>query len=186
MTVKRLAGYAGFVLVSGGCAADRLVAPAAAPPPVSNILRIRGAGVEADPLFIIDGQVYGAGRPRPDVDPAQILIVQVIKGREAVKFYGPAGVHGVVVITTHEGARRAGGVVLVPANSFELRGHAAIAANSPLVLVDGARVPVESLQGIDADRILDVQVLKGRAAIRQYGHAGADGVILIRTRPVGR
>ena len=184
MTVKRLACLAGFVLVSGGCAADRLTAPREPSPQPSNILRVRGAGPD-QPMFIIDGEIYGAGRPHPDVDPAAILSVQVIKGRDAVPFYGAAGAHGVVVVTTEEGARRAGGVAIVPADAFELRGPATVAPTSaePLVLVDGVRVAAATLRDIDAERILDIQVLKGPDAVERYGEGAAEGVVLVRTKP---
>lgn len=185
MTMKRLACLAGFVLVSGGCAADRLVAPREQSPSAMSILRVR-ATQAPEPLFIIDGEVYSAGHPHPDIAPAQIARVEVIKGSTAVERYGPAGANGVVIIIT--GDHPAGGephVLFSPGGTIRLRGSAA-AGVEPIVLVDGVRVPAVALRDIDADRILDIQLLKGPAAVERYGQGAAEGVVLVRTKPAGR
>lgn len=186
MTVKRLACIAGFVLVSGGCAADRLVAPTAAPPQPSNILRIRGAGADQpEPLFVIDGEMYGAGHPHPDISPDQIAGVEVIKGSRAVERYGQAGANGVVIIvTTARAARGEPGTLASPGGTIRLRGSA-VAGAEPLVLVDGVRVPAAALRDIAVGRILDIQLLKGPAAVERYGEGAAQGVVLVRMKPAG-
>lgn len=51
---------------------------------------------------------------------------------------------------------------------------------NPLVFVDGERV--ESLDGVDPTTVLEVNVIKGPAAIEMHGQEAADGVIHVRTR----
>ena len=84
---------AGIILVSGGCAADRVVAADVGDPGASR------AGL-ARPLFVVDGvRVDGA-----DIDPGRIADVQVLKGDVAVARFGEAGRAGVVVIRTQGAA----------------------------------------------------------------------------------
>src|SRR5262249_11390445 len=47
---------------------------------------------------------YTFEHPRPELDPSQIVEVQVLKGERAVAAYGQAGAPGGVIITTPRGA----------------------------------------------------------------------------------
>ena len=51
-------------------------------------------------LIIVDGRALpvASGAPLP-IDPARIRSIELLKGSEAVRRYGPAAVHGVVLIT---------------------------------------------------------------------------------------
>ena len=51
---------------------------------------------------------------------------------------------------------------------------------NPLVIVDGEQVA--SLDGVDPTTILEVNVIKGPAAVELHGPEAADGVIVVRTR----
>lgn len=52
-----------------------------------------------------------------------------------------------------------------------------------LFIVDGVRTDPKQATALTPDRIESVSVLKGAAARAQYGEAGANGVILIKTKP---
>ncbi|HEX6751701.1 MAG TPA: TonB-dependent receptor plug domain-containing protein [Longimicrobium sp.] len=181
MKLKCLAVFGGIILVSGGCAPDRLVSPTA---PSGQMVRAsEGASVSARPMVIVDGKVYTTENGVPEIDAAQIANIEVLKGDAATRVYGQAGANGVVIITTRAGAE--GGeqrIALDPGATFRIRGNATVAAENPLVLVDGVVVPVSALRDIDADDIRDIQVLKGPAAVQQYGDRAADGVVLVRTK----
>ncbi|HEX6751702.1 MAG TPA: hypothetical protein VF092_30695 [Longimicrobium sp.] len=51
-------------------------------------------------LIVVDGRVLpvAPGAPVP-IDPARIQSIELLKGSEAVLRYGPAAMHGVVLIT---------------------------------------------------------------------------------------
>ena len=53
----------------------------------------------------------------------------------------------------------------------------------PLYIVDGQRV--ESIEGVDPERIREVDVLKGPVAVERFGEDGRDGVVQIRTGDPG-
>ena len=180
MKLIRLAYAAGIVVVSGGCASHRMTAPQQ---PSAQGLRVSENGTSAQPLYVVDGQVLSAGRAQ-EIDPDRIAGVEVLKGTRAVERYGDAAANGVVVITTKEGAARGGGQgVAVQGGSarIRVRGNTAI-SDDVLVLVDGHAVSAASLQDIPTADILDIQVLKGAAAVRQYGDRAAEGVIVVRTK----
>jgi TonB-dependent SusC/RagA subfamily outer membrane receptor len=52
-----------------------------------------------------------------------------------------------------------------------------------LVILDGVRSDIRMLRELPPDRIESVSVVKGAAALAQYGEAGANGVIVIKTKP---
>jgi TonB-dependent SusC/RagA subfamily outer membrane receptor len=168
---------AGGILVSGGCAADHLTAP---PQPSARTVRVAGSG---SPLYVIDGQVYTGDAAGRAVDSDRIANVEIVKGPRAVELYGERAADGVVIITTKDRAA-SGGVAVVPrsgAGQIRIRGSSAISGD-PLVLVDGRAVPAATLHDIAADQILDIQVLKGSAAVERYGDRASDGVIVVRTK----
>jgi TonB-dependent SusC/RagA subfamily outer membrane receptor len=54
-----------------------------------------------------------------------------------------------------------------------------------LVFIDGVRVPASRVDSLDRKEIESVEVLKGAAAVTQYGPDAANGVILIKRKPGG-
>ena len=60
--------------------------------------------------------------------------------------------------------------------------NAVVLPTSTLVLVDGKRMPAESLSQLDPKQIVRIEVLKGQAAVLTYGEEGRAGVIKIFTR----
>jgi TonB-dependent SusC/RagA subfamily outer membrane receptor len=69
----------------------------------------------------------------------------------------------------------------VPGTSYSASADTAAAGDGPLVVVDG-RV-VKDLSQVDQSTIDQVEVLKGRAAEGLYGPRGANGVVVITTKP---
>ena len=53
---------------------------------------------------------------------------------------------------------------------------------APTVFIDGVRSTWEDVRALDRERIEAVEILKGAAAIDQYGDDARDGIILIRTK----
>ena len=106
MSVRRVSqvvvAAVGTLLVSGGCAMDRVTAPEAGVRTVCvDCVRPVPAGQE--PLFILDGVVD----PRPSrygLDPADIENIEIVKGPAATQVYGERGRNGVVIITTKRAA----------------------------------------------------------------------------------
>ncbi|MEK0430495.1 MAG: hypothetical protein RL139_299 [Gemmatimonadota bacterium] len=54
---------------------------------------------------------------------------------------------------------------------------------SPLILIDGRRATKAEMDALQPSGIVSVEVLKGEAAVREYGDAAKDGVIKITTKP---
>jgi TonB-dependent SusC/RagA subfamily outer membrane receptor len=51
-----------------------------------------------------------------------------------------------------------------------------------LFVVDGVRMQRDQVPSLSADQISVITVLKGTAALRQYGQDGAYGVVIIKTK----
>jgi TonB-dependent SusC/RagA subfamily outer membrane receptor len=171
MKLKHLALYGGMILVSGGCATDRIVAPNAAPAPApasapapAPMMSGRHTEPYTQPMFVIDGEVVANIASR-DLDPNEILDIQVVKGAAALAAYGQSGATGIVIITTKHPPLRA---------AHETTGRM-------LVLVDGAVSSASALRRIPANRIAEMRVLRGRDLVQFYGPSAAEGVVLVRT-----
>lgn len=123
-------------------------------------------------LFVVDGEIKPAGFSRDSIDPAKIYSVDVVKGEQALKYYGDKGGCGVVVISTkafmdkHRVIR-----IGVPPDS----------AHMPLFIVDGVEMPHHAapLENINPNDIESISVVKDAAARAIYGEKGKNGVILI-------
>lgn len=72
--------------------------------------------------------------------------------------------------------------------SVRIRGATTImGSEAPLYVVDGIAVqpgPTGALSGIRADDIATIEVLKDAASTTWYGVRGANGVIVVKTKPV--
>ena len=90
-----------IVSITAACAAERAVAPQA---PASSVATTAGAAMMQVPLlYVVDG-VRLQRDQLPSLTNDQISAVEVIKGRAALKQYGPDASYGVVVITTKAAA----------------------------------------------------------------------------------
>ena len=87
-----------FVLVStlSACAAERATAPQ---PATSRVAALSPAMTQVPLLFIVDG-VRLQRDQLPTLTSDRIASVEVVKGRVALKQYGPDASYGVVLITT--------------------------------------------------------------------------------------
>jgi hypothetical protein len=101
MKQRGLALVFGSMVLSGGCAPDTITAPSA---PSASVIRDGEGRRVGAPLFVVDGRVLARGAEAPNINPSDILNVQVFKGERAVLTYGAEGADGVVVITTRQGA----------------------------------------------------------------------------------
>ncbi|WP_439183865.1 SusC/RagA family TonB-linked outer membrane protein [Carboxylicivirga taeanensis] len=71
-------------------------------------------------------------------------------------------------------------------NGFDLRDAAdrdRANPNSPLYVLDGVEVTAQRVYDIDMNRIKEMSVLKDASATALYGSRGANGVIIITTKP---
>ncbi|MEO5888858.1 MAG: TonB-dependent receptor [Ferruginibacter sp.] len=77
-------------------------------------IRIRGTNsinASSSPLFVIDGY---AGASVGDINPSDVLSIDVLKDASATAIYGSRGANGVVIITTKRGGA-AGGKIKIDA-----------------------------------------------------------------------
>ena len=162
------------------------------------------------PLLVVDGEV--SDQTVGDLDPADIHVIEVLKGEAVGARYGAAGAGGVVLVTTRAAAGlppTADGAGTVSREAlaspprpmppglavevfvdrdgestvdFNLSGEGATA--SPLYIVDGVALD-GAPSDLDFDAISSIEVIKGEAARSRYGEAGADGVIRITTQADG-
>jgi hypothetical protein len=51
-----------------------------------------------------------------------------------------------------------------------------------LFVVDGVRLQRDQVPSLTSDQVAEVRVIKGRAALRQYGPDGSYGVVVITTK----
>lgn len=105
MKMIRLTTTLALLTAASACTAGGVLAPQSSAPTVATSLT--NAVPQVPLLFVVDGVRY----PRDQV-PAltrdQIAAVQVIKGRAALKLYGPDASYGVVVIKTRQTAAAPG------------------------------------------------------------------------------
>lgn len=68
-------------------------------PGTSPVVRIRGVGTinNANPLYVVDGVPTGEGT---NIDPKDVLSVEVLKDASAAAIYGSRAANGVILITT--------------------------------------------------------------------------------------
>jgi hypothetical protein len=60
---------------------------------------------------------------------------------------------------------------------------AARAGQVPLLfVVDGVRLPRDQVPSLTSEQIAEVRVIKGHAALREYGPDGSYGVVVITTK----
>ncbi|HUH29106.1 M56 family metallopeptidase [Gelidibacter sp.] len=57
--------------------------------------------------------------------------------------------------------------------------------NPPLIFLDGKEIQNDEMDTIDPDSILNIQILKDKAATKKYGEKGEHGVILITSKKDG-
>ena len=139
-----------------------------------KVLKDSAAKFPGNALFVVDGEIKSnsADFLRDSiVDPSKIYAIDILKGEQALKFYGEKGKNGVVVISTKD----------------FMYGHKVIhfdvprdAARQPLYIVDGVVMSdSDALSKIKPEDIESISVIKYEAARAIYGEKAKNGAILI-------
>lgn len=118
---------------------------------------------KGNPLIVINGKI--TNDKISSVDPERIESVNVLKDQVAIDAYGELGKNGVVQIFTKDYLK------------------SGTSKPEPLILLNGV-VYTSGIDSIDVTRIKSVSVIKDGNAIRSYGEAGKNGVILITTKDI--
>ena len=98
MLIARVVAAVVSIAAASACTAARPLSPHAASPPLASSVARSSAG-QLPILFIVDGNRYFRDQ-LPPLSADQVSAIQVIKGRAALRKYGPDASYGVVVITT--------------------------------------------------------------------------------------
>jgi TonB-dependent SusC/RagA subfamily outer membrane receptor len=118
-----------------------------------------------EPLYVVDGVIYKGDVNR--IDSRDILTIKVLKGAPSINLYGKAGANGVVLIETKHSKTK-----------FS-------AKRKPIVVLDG-KIFKRDIKTIDPNTIATISVLKGDKASLIWGHAGANGAVIITTKAAMR
>jgi TonB-dependent SusC/RagA subfamily outer membrane receptor len=137
-------------------------------------------------LYVVDGIQRPDFKKDSITNPTEIARIDVLKGEEALRFYGEKGANGVIVITTkafvqkHSPIRT---VVVCPPHTDNSPTGAPSTSDglpeSPLFVVDGQIITKERFDKLNPDDIESVNVLKGKEATAIYGDKARNGVILL-------
>ena len=119
-------------------------------------------GVEKDTMFI------------KQIDSKDIKEVRVFRGAKATAEFGEKAKNGVVVITTKGDLKEIKGTL-----SANVAVRVSDRSDNPLYVIDGVVQDRASSNDIEPKSISSIKVLKGEAAIKEYGEKGKNGVILI-------
>ena len=136
------------------------------------------------PLIVVDGVVLQGGTTAAQeavlrmIRPA-IESIEVLKGAAAAERFGAAAVDGAIVVQLKSEfvhTERGGGNrdVAIPTAR----------AGGPILIIDGVIVPSGLMRSIEPQNIERIEVLKGPAALEQFGERGRAGVIQVTTRPM--
>ncbi len=121
-------------------------------------------------LIIVDEKEMPAGFDVNSIKPEQIATINVLKNESAVVRFGEKGKNGVIEIRMKE------------PSSVKTTLKTTTNTSTPLTVVNGKILSNEEIKNINPQHILKVEVLKGEAAIKLYGEAGRDGVVIITTK----
>lgn len=90
--------------VTAGCSFERGISPPPRPQKMALKLCVIARSCDRPPLLIVDGR-QTSWDEEGDLDPGIIESVDITRGQAAVRQYGKAAEHGVVVITTKRVSR---------------------------------------------------------------------------------
>ena len=122
-------------------------------------------GVEKDTMFI------------KQIDSKDIKEVKVFRGAKATAEFGEKAKNGVVVITTKGDSKDSKGEII---RNVAVR--VSDRSDNPLYVIDGVVQESSSSKDIDPKSISSIKVLKGEAAIKEYGEKGKNGVIIVNLK----
>lgn len=146
----------------------------------SSFIKIKDNSDDADkikPLIVINGKVIGNSKSIEElkINKEDIKEVSVLKDKSAVAIYGPAGKDGVVIIQL-----KTGKYFEMPKEenrtTIKIRSDG---KGDPLYVIDGEVMGKERklLKELDPNDIKSINIVKGEAALKQYGEEGSDGVV---------
>jgi TonB-dependent SusC/RagA subfamily outer membrane receptor len=164
-----------------------------------NTLPVLGA----KPLYLIDGSEVSESELEK-LHPNSISTINVLKGQDAINYYGTKAMGGAIVISTKEstvqkpfativlgqkdklGYQVADSIVLHDKEgSITLHGTSQLSLpqnNNLLYVLNGKEVELVQLQVLKAEDIALVNILKNERAIEKYGQKAKEGVVEIRTK----
>lgn len=160
-----------------------------------NKTAVRGADIN-NVLFILDEKKVSK-KEIDNLSPKEITSVEVFKGDKAIKSYGKAGRHGVIVIKTKPTSGWAIGMPHVQEfqtdtnkkssiydydvikNSKDILGKT---ENDPVFILDEKMISKNDFNALNPDDIRIIEVIKGDMAYKIYGEEGKNGVIMIETK----
>ena len=117
------------------------------------------------PLYVVDGVIYKGDVN--SIDPHDILTIKVLKDAPAINLYGKAGANGVVLIETKHSKTK-------------------LSAKRKLIVVLDGKIFKRDIKTLDPNTIAKISVLKGDKASLIWGHAGANGAVIITTKAAMR
>lgn len=135
--------------------------------------------------YVVDGKVVSREEAEA-IAPSRIASISVQKNAVPSEIRVTTTAPGVAQST--DGTTRSPGTTAAAGLTFsgvmEQRTPATPARKefTGLLFVDGVATDAKEMQTISPDRIASVEVVKGEAAAREYGAAGANGVIRITTK----
>ncbi|MFM9012570.1 MAG: TonB-dependent receptor plug domain-containing protein, partial [Gemmatimonadota bacterium] len=129
---------------------------------------------DAPTSYFIDG-VSATREAAQAIAPDQIAAVNVNKMVD-----GAASKTEIRLITKAGAAR---GLLVEDGEGPRVVVRGATPTGSPLILIDGRRATKAEMDALQPSGIISVEVLKGEAAVREYGEAAKDGVIKVTTKP---
>ncbi|MEM9888141.1 MAG: M56 family metallopeptidase [Bacteroidota bacterium] len=129
----------------------------------NGVIEIRTKKAEKEePLIVVNGQIMGKSRDYlEDIDPNDIVRINVLKGEGAIEKYGKPGANGVVEIIAKTRGRE-----------------------KMLLVIDGKVIGKSKnpLDAVEPENFESFNVLTREAAVKKYGKEGANGVIEIITK----
>ena len=134
----------------------------------------------SQPLFIINDNISDSSAISK-LNPQDIKSINILKDFSAISAYGEKGRNGVVLIKTKSIERKTDAV---PPNTFDPPVSKFFMPKAqPLFIVnDKELTDGKGVEGVDANSIESVVVIKDSNATKIYGDRGRNGVIIIKTK----
>jgi TonB-dependent SusC/RagA subfamily outer membrane receptor len=124
-------------------------------------------------LYVLDGTPMPRDWSFKKISPSMIYSMSVLKDEKAMAAFGERGISGVICITTKTFYKRFTRLHLLDAEH---------PLQTPLYFVDGEEISKAKMDLLDPNEIRSIDVLKGEAAIGNYGERGRNGAVLITTK----
>lgn len=144
--------------------------------------------VKGEPIYVLNGELVEKTTVN-GIDENSIHDIKVLKGDNAVAIYGNAAKDGAILITSKAFATKMTGKAISSGDKEKtkiLLNDNKSVKQKPLIVLNGKEQKKNfDFNSIDPDDIESINVLKGEDAIKKYGKAAKDGVIIISTEKTG-